>query len=278
MELSRLLSESMPSIEDEVLGDDDDDKNEMEEYGKDSDSHSDVDEEHVSSESEGDKDWDESEDSEEHNVDLSGVMELEEELPSPEDQAENILMSEGRKESTEDVEDVEMIDKSIISYLFLQKEFCIMGLHYVGITLERKLLHATQPLTQNTYINMAPGYMAINRVPVTHWYYRDKRFFGSTSQYICSEWRRFFKLNNRMEVNIGNILTRHLSWFKEHLKDSTIPHLVHCHSAEMKAKSVIVWWKPLLYGRWNWYLQKTSKLRAFFEWFFLANNCFWRWI
>ncbi|KAJ8304619.1 hypothetical protein KUTeg_018202 [Tegillarca granosa] len=43
-----------------------------------------------------------------------------------------------------------------------------------------------------------------------------------------------------MEVIIGRILTRHLPWFKEHLKDSTIPHLVHCHSAEMKTKSVIV--------------------------------------
>ncbi|OWF48543.1 Chromatin modification-related protein png2 [Mizuhopecten yessoensis] len=94
----------------------------------------------------------------------------------------------------------------------------------------------------NTYINMALGYMAINRVPVTHL----EAFNGTTPAvelpldiFVLNE-ENFCERDFRISTILGRILNRHLPWFRDHFGDCAIPHIMHMHSNEMRKKSVLV--------------------------------------
>ena len=98
--------------------------------------------------------------------------------------------------------------------------------------------------SSNVYINMALGYMAINRIPSTNMVWDDpdeliKAIRIPTDSFIPND-VDFGNLRSRMEVIVGRILSRHLSWFKDNFGIFSTPHILHEHSSETSRKSILI--------------------------------------
>ena len=103
--------------------------------------------------------------------------------------------------------------------------------------------HPTQTTT-NKYINMALGYMSVNRITSTHlpWSYDEnlrKAADLDTGVFLPSR-EDFDKTRYTMEVLVGRILCRHLSWFRDNLGDCSLPHILHDHTEESSHRSVLI--------------------------------------
>lgn len=97
---------------------------------------------------------------------------------------------------------------------------------------------------KNKYINMALGYVAINRVPATHlnWQFNQdliKAVDLSPNTFVHNN-NDFEMLANRMKVIVGRIITRHVAWFKLPFTECTSPHIIHAYSAESSNRSILI--------------------------------------
>lgn len=99
-------------------------------------------------------------------------------------------------------------------------------------------------MSSNVYINMALGYMAINRIPSTNTVWDDpgeliKVIRIPTDSFIPND-VDFGNLRSRIEVIVGRILSRHLPWFKDNFGNFSTPHILHEHSSETSRKSILI--------------------------------------
>ncbi|KAL3869062.1 hypothetical protein ACJMK2_041789 [Sinanodonta woodiana] len=93
------------------------------------------------------------------------------------------------------------------------------------------------PDTSNTCINMALAFIAVNRVPATHlyWKLRAKASDLDMRSFLPKK-EDFHELRQQMTVLGQRIITRHLNWFNQFFRDCSIPHLLHEHSKESESK------------------------------------------
>lgn len=96
---------------------------------------------------------------------------------------------------------------------------------------------------KNKYINMALGYLAINRVPSTNldWQFDQnlKRATDLSFELYMPNQNDFKAVKTRLEIIVGRIISRHLPFFKDNFNDCSIPHIVHNFSAESSHRSVL---------------------------------------
>ena len=96
---------------------------------------------------------------------------------------------------------------------------------------------------KNKYINMALGYIAVNRVQTMHLDWKNENLTNAADIPIASFIpgnAEFNELQDRMQVIIGRILTRHLSWFKTHFNKYSVPHINHEHTLESTYKTILI--------------------------------------
>ena len=103
--------------------------------------------------------------------------------------------------------------------------------------------HPTQTTT-NTYINMALGYMAVNRVPSTELEWDDSntqtKALNIPIDTFIPDDKDLDKLRNTMKTIVGRIISRHIPWVKNHFGNCSTPHIIHEKSTEMSRKSILI--------------------------------------
>jgi len=109
----------------------------------------------------------------------------------------------------------------------------------------KKVISRHPTLTStNKYINMALGYMAINRVTTTNlsWQFDNivKNATDLPHDIFVPSSADLKNVKSRMEIIVGRIIARHLKWFKDNFSDCIIPHIIHDHSAESSNRSVLI--------------------------------------
>ncbi|MES9880856.1 MAG: hypothetical protein ABW185_08250 [Sedimenticola sp.] len=95
----------------------------------------------------------------------------------------------------------------------------------------------------NAYMNMALGYMAINRVPTTGLNSAAtdvKQACDMDADCFLPHVGDFCELRNRMSTIIERYICRHLEWFKTHFSEVPEAHILHEHSYQSSKKSVIL--------------------------------------
>ena len=122
--------------------------------------------------------------------------------------------------------------------------------HHPGFTLcwdnvgKKVMTRHPTPTTSNTYMNMALGYMAVNRVSSADrvWDTTDELIKANdipVDSFVPND-IDFGRLRDRMEVVVGRIIVRHLSWFKVNFEAFSVPHILHQHSNEASKRSIII--------------------------------------
>ncbi|CAG2203272.1 unnamed protein product [Mytilus edulis] len=97
---------------------------------------------------------------------------------------------------------------------------------------------------KNVYLNMALGYIGVNRVQTTHldWEVNCelKKAVNLSPGIFVPNAKDTENLENRMKVIVSRIITRHLRWFNRHLGDCTTPHILHEYSKESSERSILI--------------------------------------
>ncbi|CAG2230471.1 unnamed protein product [Mytilus edulis] len=97
---------------------------------------------------------------------------------------------------------------------------------------------------KNVYLNMALGYIGVNRVQTTHldWEVNCelKKAVNLSPGVFVPNAKDTENLENRMKVIVSRIITRHLRWFNRHLGDCTTPHILHEYSKESSERSILI--------------------------------------
>ncbi|XP_060559101.1 uncharacterized protein LOC132719356 [Ruditapes philippinarum] len=97
---------------------------------------------------------------------------------------------------------------------------------------------------KNKYINMALGYMALNRTSL-----KDIDKVQDDTTVLASEIpvTTFLPstedeqvLHNRMKIIVGRMIVRHFKWFQESFSNNITHHIVHEHSLRSTQKSLLI--------------------------------------
>ncbi|KAK3102767.1 hypothetical protein FSP39_013804 [Pinctada imbricata] len=98
--------------------------------------------------------------------------------------------------------------------------------------------------SKNTYINMALGYVAVNRISTTGLDWRENETLIKATDLPSSTFvpnsEDFQTLRKRMIVIVGRIIARHISWFNSHFEDNVVRHILHIYTFESSQRSVLV--------------------------------------
>ena len=98
--------------------------------------------------------------------------------------------------------------------------------------------------SKNTYLNMALGYIAINRLQTTHlnWKFDEelKKAAELPSNIFVPNENDFELLSNRMKVMVARIITRYLPWFNANFSDCVTSHMLHEYSLDSSKRSVLI--------------------------------------
>ena len=96
----------------------------------------------------------------------------------------------------------------------------------------------------NTYINMALGYIAVNRVSTTDKAWGNLHELPKAQDMPVEKflpvYGDFDELRKRMEVIVGRIVCRHIPWFRDNFQDTVIKHIVHPYTLESTHRSVLI--------------------------------------
>jgi hypothetical protein len=92
-------------------------------------------------------------------------------------------------------------------------------------------------------MNMALGYMAVNRVKSLSTNNSKEEVVNamdlSISTFVPSQ-KDVDQLRSRMNVIVGRIITRQIKWFHEQCEEFTSPHIVHEYSLQSTWRSVLI--------------------------------------
>lgn len=98
--------------------------------------------------------------------------------------------------------------------------------------------------SKNRYLNMALGYIAVNRIPTTqlNWQFNDdlRKAAELPSSIYVPNTTDFEMLSNRMKVVVSRIISRHLTWFNANFSDCVTSHILHEYSGEATKRSVLI--------------------------------------
>ena len=150
----------------------------------------------------------------------------------------DVLPLEIEGESVEDVAESSAIDQSVSAEM--EPPGFTMCLDNVG----KKVIsrHPTE-IVKNQYLNMALGYIAINRVKSSNANWREENLTKAIDIPInrfIPQTEDFDRLRYRMVVLVGWIISKHLPWFKSNFSECITSHIAHQFSNESARKSVLV--------------------------------------
>lgn len=232
-DLQEALSVSVPNLEDEIVSDPDEEETVL--YSDNELAHSVLEEEKSNDD---DTDDDDDDDYEEEDEEEEEEEEGEEGLPT--------AMASGDDDddlmevSIQDTEHT-VVEKRVSILVSKKSNSYTMCWDNVG----KKVItrHPTENKT-NKYMNMALGYIAVNRVPSMHLSWKDddtvvKAVDIQLDKYLPAP-SDVHMLRYRMEVLVGRILVRHLTWFHDNLSECSTSHILHEYSLESTRKSVLI--------------------------------------
>ena len=104
--------------------------------------------------------------------------------------------------------------------------------------------HPTEQRT-NTYLNMALGYVAVNRIATTshrpwgNWKDLPKAVDLPIHTFLPSE-GDFDALRDRMAILVSRVICRHLPWFRTHFQSTVVKHIVHPYTLESSQRSALI--------------------------------------
>ena len=198
---------------------------------------SDEDEEDDEVESQGEEDDDREESIEEEDEDDSRT----------EDEPTDLrTIDEGGEEDEDEGMEVVMDDSALLEFIGSEDEAEVPpGFTMCWDNVGKKVVtrHPTEQL-KNRYLNMALGYIAINRVSSAHLNWANDEIVKKAAdigiECFIPGLIDVDQLRSRMNVLVGRILTRHLAWFASNFSEFNIPHMLHAHSLESSYKSVLI--------------------------------------
>lgn len=240
-DLSYVLSQTCPNIDEEIseLPEDNDD---TVLYSEGNETILDIsypEEEMIAEEETGDDDDEDDDDGDDEDTEGDDRMIEEEECAG---EVKDVEMS-----AEEDVIETETSYKEVAEEIKVatdDKEALPLGFTMCWDNVGKKVItRRPNENVKNRYINMALGYIAVNRVPSTHLPWKNENLIKAANipiaSFIPGE-AEFRSLRGRMQVIVGRMLTRHIPWYKEHFSKYSLAHIVHEHTLESTYKSLLI--------------------------------------